>query len=898
MTVETPAPAARRTAGAPAGAPRPELTPADGKRDAAADGYAAALEAEIEGLWREVLAARAPEVSRWLEAAGESPVPPGEAAIPYLQALNIRFQLQRIVEENAAVRERRRIESAEGASAVPGTFAEALARSGLDREGFDAQLEALSVGPTLTAHPTEAKRVTVLEIHRRLYRHLVALETDRWTPRERAAILDDIAGEIDLLWLTGELRLTRPRLVDEIEWGLQFFRNSLFEAVPQVLEQLHRAALDAFGESPRVPPFIRLHSWIGGDRDGNPNVTVEASALALRRGRETAVAFYRAALREAAARLSVSDHIQALPDEHRTRLETIVAAASPSERNPDEIFRRALSAIERRLGEDAYSHLAHFTGDLDAVHEALHAIGAGRLADRHLRPLRRQAATFGFRTVTLDIRQNSTVTTTVLAELWALDGEPAPEPGSADWSTRLRAELSSPTLPEPDPERLGPEATELIALLQLMRDARHRPDPDAVGPFILSMTRSADDMLGVYLLARYAGFEGESLDIRVVPLFETIEDLRGAPDTLRALLEVPLARRSIAPRGRAVEIMLGYSDSNKDGGLVCSIRELDRAQRKIARTLGNHGLRPAFFHGRGGSVSRGGAPTERAIAAQPAGTVGGQLRITEQGEVVSARYANRGTAVANLERLAASTLAHSAGGAEQAVAPEFEDALDALADLSRTAYTALLRSPGFVDYFREASPVEELGRLKIGSRPARRFGASTLADLRAIPWVFAWSQNRHLVSGWYGFGTAVENFCRVRGADGERVLHEMFERSPLFRLMVDEVEKSLYQADMRIAADYASLVGDPRTRERVLGSVRAEYHRAREGLRLISGEELGRRFPLLRARFDRVRPDLDRVNALQVVLLREARSGTGGGPAPVALLQSMNTIATGLGWTG
>ena len=347
--------------------------------------------------------------------------------------------------------------------------------------------------------------------------------------------------------------------------------------------------------------------------------------------------------------------------------------------------------------------------------------------------------------------------------------------------------------------------------------------------------------------------------------------------------------------------MLGYSDSNKDGGLVCSIRELDRAQRRIARTLANRGLRPAFFHGRGGSVSRGGAPTDRAIAAQPGGTVGGQLRITEQGEVVSARYANRGTAAANLERLAASTLAHSLDGAERmTVAPEFEDALDALADLSRTAYTALLRSPGFVDYFREASPVEELARLKIGSRPARRFGASSLSDLRAIPWVFAWSQNRHLVSGWYGFGTAIENVRRVRGAGGERVLHEMFERSPLFRLMVDEVEKSLYQADLRIAADYASLVGDPAVRGLVFESVRSEYVRAAEGLHFVTGEkELGRRFPVFRTRFERVRPDLDRVNALQVALLREARAGTGDTvAAPVALLQSMNTIAIGLGWTG
>ena len=359
----------------------------------------------------------------------------------------------------------------------------------------------------------------------------------------------------------------------------------------------------------------------------------------------------------------------------------------------------------------------------------------------------------------------------MLSEIWSRDGATAPDYGSKDWSARLRAELASQSLQEIDPATLSDQGAELISLLRLMRDTRESVDREAVGPFILSMTRSTDDLLGVYLLARYAGFGAETLDLRVVPLFETIADLRAAPGILADFLDVPLARRSIRKSGGdRLEVMLGYSDSNKDGGFLCSTWELEKAQRGILRTLANYGLMPAYFHGRGGSVSRGGAPTERAIAAQPPGTVAGQMRITEQGEVVSAKYANRGSALNSLEVLASSVLLHSAGGRKAAVMPEFDDALEGLAGMSQTAYSTLLHRPGFVEYFQQASPVEELAMLKIGSRPARRFGAKSLADLRAIPWVFAWSQNRHLITGWYGFGTAIGSFRKIRGRDGDDLL--------------------------------------------------------------------------------------------------------------------------------
>jgi phosphoenolpyruvate carboxylase len=868
------------------------------------DDYTTALRQDIRRLWVNVIQRRAPEVL-YAAMTPAAHLPSPEAAVPLMQAVNIWFQLTRIIDENAAMRARRMTEATQGPEAVEGSFAAAL--SGLDpamsREDFAQLSTRLSVGPTLTAHPTEAKRVTVLEIHRRIYRQLVSLETQRWTPRERDDILSDIESEIDLLWMTGELRIERPRLADEIEWGLQFFRDALYDAVPQLFDRFTAATSARFGEGLAITPCVRFHSWIGGDRDGNPNVTTATTRDALDRARRAIIERYLDAARTAAARISITTRIMPLPPALEARIRSILGprATDLATRNPGEIFRQALTAIADRLqamrdgGEGGYPSVSHFLADLRTLEDALHAIRADRLAARYVTPLRWQAQVFGFRTHTLDIRQNSTVTTAVIAELWSLTG-PAPAYGTSEWALRLREELGRPELAHADRGRLSAEARELLDLLALMRQARMSEDPEAIGPFILSMTRTADDILGIYLLARHAGFGAEKLDLQVVPLFETIDDLRRAPEVFDAVLKVPLAERSLRSRDGTVEVMLGYSDSNKDGGFLCSTWELDKAQRRLTQSLARHRLRPVFFHGRGGSVSRGGAPTGRAIAAQPVGTVQGRLRLTEQGEVVSSRYANRGTAVGNLELLASSVLSHLPVRVQPAADPEHIDALEALAGLSQTAYVSLLGMNGFLDYFQQASPVEELAMLKIGSRPARRFGARSLGDLRAIPWVFAWSQNRHMITGWYGFGSALRAFRQVRGPAADRLLTDMYTRHPLFRLMVDEVEKSLMLTDMDIAAAYADLVTDPAIRTPILSRIQAEHSAALASLRDITGTALGQRFPKMQARCEDLRPQLDRLNRLQIDLLRQSRAGASGTTVP--LMQSMTCIASGLGWTG
>lgn len=850
-------------------------------------------------LWREVLARRAPYITEHLENKPGKALPSGKHAIPYLQALNIRFQLLRIVDEIETMRRRRAAETSEGPAAIPESFASLLA-SDEKREDIIELAASTFVGPTFTAHPTETKRVTVLEIHRRIYRGIVSLETDRWTPRERNKLIGKISNEIDLLWFTGELRIDRPTPDDEIAWGLHFFRDILFDIVPDVLDQFNSTVQTSESGGEDFLPCLGFHSWIGGDRDGNPNITSAVTRRALELGTKTVSDWYVKLLTEAAAQLSVSNRIAPLDAVHAQALKGIIVGSDAESSNANELFRQVLSAMRVRIESKSYAHVNDFIFDIRTTENALISLKAEELARRYLRPIRWFADVFGFRTVTLDIRQNSTVTNAVLKEIWeVVEGDMPPDSGSAAWSDRLRAELTAELLPRLDIDGLTAQGQELMSLLALMHSVICGADPKAIGPFILSMTQSADDLATVLLLARYAGFDREAPELRVVPLFETIDDLRASSEIMRQFLQIPCARRSLKRQGRAVEVMLGYSDSNKDGGFFCSSWEVHCAQSKLVATLSAMDLDVVFFHGRGGSVSRGGAPTHRAIAAQPAGTIGQSIRLTEQGEVLSARYANRGTAAAHLELLMSSAVEHRLLKPTRELNPEHEDALAALAGISQTTYSELIHTRGFLDYFQAASPVEELASLKIGSRPARRFGANSLDDLRAIPWVFAWSQNRHLLTGWYGFGSAIESFISIRGTSSRALLSEMFNQSEFFRLVVDETEKTLFQTDLNIAARYSSLTENDEVRARIFTLISNEYEKSMEAVRMISDcTTLATRFPEFRHQFDRYARDLNRVHALQIELLRNARRKDQEASVSIPLLQSMNCISSALGWTG
>ena len=898
---------------------------------ASAAAYAQEVVELLSTLLLDLVRERQPEVESVLRGERLPSSLSPELLARTLQVQGIWFQLLSIAEQNAAMRRRRQIEIERGYDQLRGTFAQVVstaAASGVKPLEIRELLDVLRIRPVITAHPTEARRVTVLEKHRRIYRRLVDLESPRWTPRERQSLIDGLRNEIELLWTTGELRLAKPTVPQEVFWGLHFFNETLFEAVPDLLDKLERALAHAYPDQEfKVPPFFQFGSWVGGDRDGNPFVTNEVTRSTILENRLTGLRRYRRRVSDLVRALSITERAVAVPDAFRQALARELTATGEGEeiaaRNPGEIFRQYLACMGRRLdvmitaserGQTSpdpagYASAETLIADLRLIEDALQAGGSASLASSLVRPVRREVESFRFSTVRLDARENTTRLNAALADLWRKGGEP-PEQDSDEWRQWIAAELARPLTPGSQPPTLPPESAETLGMFQLIGQLREEIDREAFGSFVLSMTRSSADVLGAYLLAKTAGLFGdtagvESSTLPIVPLFETIEDLQRAPAIMKELLSVPLVRRSVRAQGGVQEVMIGYSDSNKDGGFLTSNWELSKAQIKLTRVGQESGVPIAFFHGRGGSVSRGGAPTGRAIAAQPAGSIHGRMRITEQGEVVSFKYANRGTAQYQIELLAASVMEHSLKSErEKALLPtaEFDEAMEALSGAAQASYRGLVDHPDLFTYYQSASPLEEISLLNMGSRPARRFGARTLSDLRAIPWVFAWSQNRHFVPGWYGVGSGILTFLQVRGPRGAALLDRMFAESRLFRLIVDEVEKTLAYVDLGIAREYAELVPDAGVRSNILTMVEEEYHRTMEAvLRISGGKELAERYPRFRRRLARRLPTINQVSRQQIELLRRFRESGGDKTQEEqlsALLLSINCIAAGFGATG
>ncbi|ODA66284.1 Phosphoenolpyruvate carboxylase [Methyloligella halotolerans] len=852
-----------------------------------------------------------------------------------LQAQGIWFQLLSIAEQNAAMRARRHIEKTRGRDELKGTFANVIseaARDGIEAAEIQALLKSLRIRPVITAHPTEAKRVTVLEKLRRVYLLLRELELTRWTERERRRHLDSLRDQIELIWMTGELHLEKPTVDKEVSWGLHFFDETLFERAPEMVDDLTEA-LELYypREDFEVPPFFQFGSWIGGDRDGNPFVTSDVTRTTLKENALASMRHYRTRLNELVRMLSISKRVSPISEGFTKALEAELAAsgreAQIEARNPGEAYRQFLTCVLSKLestilrteGKTApdgphYANADELIADLRTLETGLIEANSGSIAADMVSPIRRAVEIFRFSTVRLDLRENTTRTTAALQEIWkrieGKDGGEPPAPDSEEWKKWLLTELGRPKHSERDLAGLPEEAAETLATLRLVAEMREGLDREAFGGFVLSMTASVADILGVYLLAKEAGVFLDSTGteicpLPIVPLFETIEDLRAAPAIMKELLDIPVVRRSTRWQGGVQEVMIGYSDSNKDGGFVASNWELSKAQSRLTKLSHDAGIPIAFFHGRGGSVSRGGAPTGRAIAAQPAGSIRGRFRVTEQGEVVSFKYANKGTALYQMELLGASVFAHALKSErEEALVPraEFEDAMEALSGASRAAYTKFLTHPDLVTYFQSASPLEEISLLNIGSRPARRFGAKSLGDLRAIPWVFAWSQNRHAITGWYGVGSGIKSFLEVRGESGEKLLRRMFSDSRLFRLVMDEVEKMLLIVDLSVGRNYASLVADEKARDAIFSMIEREYRLTTEMVLRVSGDsQIAERFPdFSRSLKDRL-PTINEVNREQVELLRRFRSAETESEREeykVPLLMSINCIAAGLGATG
>ncbi|MBI3274861.1 MAG: phosphoenolpyruvate carboxylase, partial [Methylocystis sp.] len=636
---------------------------------------------------------------------------------------------------------------------------------------------------------------------------------------------------------------------------------------------------------------------------------------------------YRQRLLELARVLSISELTGQIPrnfrDELESRLGAIDGADAIRARNRGEPYRQFASCLLHKLDatiaatkgkpqeQARYANADELIGDLRVLEQALIDGECSSLAVDMVRPVRRAVEIFRFSTVRLDLRENTVRTTKALQDVWRAKngGGAAPSPESAQWRAWLLAELAQPRVAA-RLSGLSDAAQDTLAMFETVADMRALLDREAFGSFILSMTHSVADVLGAYVLAKEAGLFLDAAGVEIctlpiVPLFETIADLRAAPTIMRELLKIPVVRRSARWQGNVQEVMIGYSDSNKDGGFLSSNWELAKAQARLTRLSEEQGVAIAFFHGRGGSVSRGGAPTGRAIAAQPAGSIRGRFRVTEQGEVVSFKYANRGTAAYQMELLASSVLAHALQSErEEALVPraEFDDAMEAISGAALAAYLKLVDDPDLVAYFQAASPLEEISLLNIGSRPARRFGARSLADLRAIPWVFAWAQNRHAITGWFGVGSGLASFLEVRGEDGLHFLRRMFADSRLFRLILDEVEKTLALVDLPIARQYAGLVVDGAVRGKVFSAIEAEYELTRAMvLHVTGGKQIAERFADYHGRLASRLATINEVNREQVELLRRFRTTEDEAAREdykSALLLSINCIAAGLGATG
>jgi phosphoenolpyruvate carboxylase len=898
--------------------------------------------------FREVLAetgdARLGDLLPW----SDKPIPLGEldqlSSERLVQAYSIAFQLLSMVEENAAAQARRGLETHEGLSAPRALWRQSfddLTESGVTPEQIAKALPQMQVELVLTAHPTEAKRQTVLEQHRRLYLLLVELENHSRTPFEQRQTREQIKAVLATLWLTGEIYLQKPDVESERRNILYYLRNVFPEVLPLLDVRLRQAWLDAGfsadqAESASELPLLRFGTWIGGDRDGHPFVTEDVTRNTFREFRGQALHLLHEQIVELGRRLSVSQSLRAPQPEFTAKVQFLATEFGPAgtralKRNPEEPFRQFCNLMLLRLPEEVpggsnepphalvYRSADEAIADLLFLQEALLAIDAHRLARQIVQPVIRNLQSFGFHLAVLDIRQNSRFHDTAVSQLLTAAG--IEDNAFADWDESRRLEFLNRELASPRPFTrpdmpLGPEAAAVLGSYRVVVEEIATHGTQGIGAFIISMTRSLSDLLVVYLFSREVGLlkttdAGPVMPLPVVPLFETIEDLDRSPQIFDALLQHPLVRRSLEyqqrqnpQQGLVQQVMIGYSDSNKDGGIFASLWNLYRAQRNLTETGLKHGVRTRFFHGRGGTISRGAGPTHRFLKALPLGALSGDLRMTEQGETIAQNYANKITAVYQLELLLAGvTRATLLDWYVPRPRQPLEAAMDQIADHSRRSYAALLEAPGFLTFFRQATPVDALEESRIGSRPARRTGKSTLADLRAIPWVFSWGQARFFLSGWYGVGSALEVLQKESPQTFAALKGELLTWAPL-HYAISNAATSIASIDLEVIQEYANLVEEPAVREEILSLILAEYERTRRALEDLYGGSLDERRPNWFAMQQMRRDGLRTLHHRQVTLLRKWRACRhGDDPAKAEslltqLLLTINSVASGLGSTG
>lgn len=894
------------------------------------------------------------EIASQLEGAGDFSHNPEKLT----KAFSLYFQFVNIVEENAAVQLRRKLENKHGLERISGLWGRTLkdlAENGVSEEEILETLPKTRIEPVLTAHPTESKRSTVIDQLRTIYLLMVKRENPLWTSIEQGLIKDEIMAAMQRLWFTGQVFLQKPSIEDERRNVIHYLKNIFPRVVPGLDRRLREAWKhagfnpDNLDDISRMPQ-VSFGNWVGGDRDGHPFVTDKVTRETLLEFRKQALLLVKEIITELARKISIS-RLEVTPPEFLNEKirelmdETGKTGQSAVDRNPNEPWRQFLNLVLLKLPLDEndnpvdkpaegnfYKNHNELFEDLNLFRRSLEGFGARHIIAGDVEPVQRLVAVFGFHLAKIDIRQNSKFHDSAMAQLLEAagipDGAKFPE-----WPEDKKLEFMNEELKTGRPflrhrYGVGEESDAVLACYRVIYKYIGRYGSDGIGSLIISMTRNLSDLLVVYLLAREAGLmlkteNGLACTVPVVPLLETIEDLEKGPAILDAFLSHPVTQSTLEYRKSTYgedfvqQVMVGYSDSNKDGGIFASLWSLNKAERALVETASKHNVRLRFFHGRGGTISRGAGPTHRFIAGLPAKSIGGDLRLTEQGEVIAQKYANLVTAQYNLELLQAGTLGLTlgvfdktntrpdtkAGREDAAVIKILQPIVEKVYQYSLQSYQSLIRSDDFIQFYSGATPIDIIEQSSIGSRPSRRTGKRTVDDLRAIPWVFSWSQSRFFLTGWYGVGSALEKLNREDSDSFSKLRENAIYFMPL-RYIITNASSAIAITDTEIMEAYAGLVEDKEVAKRCMKLITEEFNRTKVMLEELYGHELSSRRPrmytLIGFRSERLKP----LHHLQIRQIREWRKLQREGREEEArkllpeMLLVVNAIAAGLGTTG
>ncbi|WP_138494897.1 phosphoenolpyruvate carboxylase [Paenibacillus pinistramenti] len=850
-----------------------------------------------------------------------------------IRAFAIYFQLVNIAEQNHRIRRKRDYELAAGETIQPGSIEASvmeLKERGFSYDEVQEILQGMSLELVMTAHPTEAMRRAILDIHKRIAEDVMQLDNPTLTFREREQLREKLLNEVITLWQTDELRDRKPTVLDEVRNGMYYFHETLFHVLPDVYQELERCLTKYYPEHNwHLPTYLKFGSWIGGDRDGNPSVTADVTWETLKMQRKLAVREYQRLLSDLFKHLSFSTSIVNVSDELKSSIlkdgGTVELKKTQAWTNEKEPYRIKLTYMMEKLynvldeahkGQpDRYAVPEELIEDLQIIDRSLRHHYADYVADTYIKKLIRQVELFGFHTAKLDIRQHSKEHENAMSEILASLNI---TPNYADLSEPEKVKLLAKLLNDPRPltspyQEYSESTTECLEVYRTVYIAQKEFGKNCITSYLISMAEATSDILEVMVFAKEVGLFQKEADgsvvctLQAVPLFETIDDLHDAPNIMRELLSIPAYRQSVAAMNDLQEIMLGYSDSNKDGGVITANWELRVALKEITKTAKEFGVKLKFFHGRGGALGRGGMPLNRSIMVQPAETIGGGIKITEQGEVLSERYSLQGIAYRSLEQATSALVISSINARlpkqDGLYESQWEEIVKQMSETALKKYQDFIfREPDFLKFFKESTPLGEVGELNIGSRPSKRKNSDRFEDLRAIPWVFAWTQSRYLLPAWYAAGTGLQEFYQGK-PENMKVMQDMYENFPFFRSLIDTLRFAVVKADLNIAREYSKLCGDEEIRTRIFKQVEAEFILTKNLILSITGEQdLLDNQPTLQESVRQRNPYVDPLSYLQVQLLRELREirEQDGDDAELLreVLLTINGIAAGMRNTG